>query len=444
MEVNSSSDNNTKSSRPNKTAKTVTIMVPNLRMPKINGPKTERGKYLLIGIMFIIVSLLSGFLGGYYESHNSFSGVLSNSLSNQKQIVTSDSQLISEIAKTVGPSVVSINDIITTQSGSSTNSSVYGLFGLSQPQQQEQAAGTGIIISSNGLIITNRHVVPVGTTNVSVTLSNGVQLKDISIIGRSSNPSLDIAFLKINNTDGQKLTPAILGDSSQMQVGTPVVAIGNALGQFQNTVTSGIISGYGRNITASAASGGSSTNLFGTGSATSGNSSENLSDLFQTDAAINEGNSGGPLVNLNGQVIGINVAIAGNAQNIGFSIPINDVKGIVNQILKGGNFTLPYLGIRYIPLTADVANAYKLSVQNGAYIPPTGNLSQQSIVSGSPASKAGLKINDIITAINGVQINQGNSLDSLLYQYAPGDHINLTVLRDGKYIHIDVTLQAAP
>ena len=441
MEVNSldNQPNQEPKKEDKKSPKTVTITVPSIKIPKINGPKTERGRYLLIGIAFIILSVISGFLGGYYESRNNINGVLNNSLSNQKQIVTSDSQLISEIAKTVGPSVVSINDIIT-QSGSSTNSSVFGLFGFSQPKQVEQAAGTGIIISSSGLIITNRHVVPVGTSNVSVTLSNGVQLKNVSIIGRSPNPSLDIAFLKINNAEGQKLTPAVLGDSSQMQVGDSVVAIGNALGQFQNTVTSGIISGYGRNITASAASG-SSTNLFGTGSSTgSSTSSENLSDLFQTDAAINEGNSGGPLVNLNGQVIGINVAIAGNAQNIGFSIPINDVKGIVNQILKSGKFTLPYLGIRYIPLTADVANAYKLGVQNGAYIAPGANAAQPSVISGSPAAKAGLKAGDIITAINGVQINQANSLDSLLYQYAPGNKINLTILRNGKYIQISVIL----
>ena len=174
---------------------------------------------------------------------------------------------------------------------------------------------------------------------MSVTLSNGTELKNVEVLGRTpSNDSLDIAFLKITNAQGQKLVPAEIGDSSKVQVGDPVVAIGNALGQFQNTVTSGIISGYGRSVQASQQ---------GTGA-----NAENLTDLFQTDAAINEGNSGGPLVNLNGQVIGINTAIAGNAQNIGFAIPINDVKGLIDQVLKNGKFERPYLGVYYVPLTA--------------------------------------------------------------------------------------------
>jgi S1-C subfamily serine protease len=428
------------SSKTKKAPKTYTITIPSFRSPKFRAPKSTFGRYVLALFAFLLVGILSGFLGAWFEYHDSV-GVASNSLSNQKQVVTSDSQLISEIAKTVGPSVVSINDVINT-SGSTTGSSStgLGLFGITAQPQQEQAAGTGIIISSNGLVMTNRHVVPVGTTKVSITLSNGVLLKNVSIVGRSSNPSLDIAFLKINNLEGQKLTPAVLGNSSQMQVGDAVVAIGNALGQFQNTVTSGIISGYGRNVTASSSVGGSS--LFG--SATNNGSSENLSDLFQTDAAINEGNSGGPLVNLNGQVIGINVAIAGNAQNIGFSIPINDVKGIINQILKTGKFSLPYLGIRYIPLTADVANEYHLSISHGAFIVPTNSTTQPSIAPNSPAQKAGLEANDIITAVNGTPINQSNSLDSLLYQYSVGTTIRLSVLRNNTEININVTLGATP
>ena len=419
----------------NKDKKTYTISVPAIRVPKLKNEHKERLRYLLIAVAFVLIGILSGFGGAWLESRNSSNTIIGGSLSNQKKIVTSDSQLISEIAKTVGQSVVSINDTINS-AGSSTSNTGFGFFGFSGGGNvQEQAAGTGIIISSNGLIITNRHVVPAGATNVSVTLSDGVQLKDVSVVGRSNNPSLDIAFLKINNTKGQKLTPAVIGDSSQMQVGDPVVAIGNALGQFQNTVTSGIISGYGRNITASSSSG-SGTGLFGS----STGSSENLSDLFQTDAAINEGNSGGPLVNLNGQVIGINTAIAGNAQNIGFAIPINDVKGLITQVLKSGKFVLPYLGIRYIPLTPDVASQYKLSVQFGAFIAPTNSISQPSIASGSPASKAGLQPGDVITAVNGTKINESNSLDSILYQYQPGDSVHLSVLRNNKQINIDVKL----
>jgi len=377
-----------------------------------------------------VVAGLSGYGGAWLQTHHNQGGLIVSSLNGQKKIVTSQSQLISQIAKTVGPSVVSVNVNITSsdQSGAS-------LFGFSQPVQ-EQAAGTGIIIDSGGLIITNRHVVPAGTTSVSVTLSDGTELKNVSVVGRTSDSdSLDVAFLQINDSKGHKLTPAVIGDSSSVQVGDNVVAIGNALGQFQNTVTSGIISGYGRSVQAGQDN--------GNGGVT-GASTENLDDLFQTDAAINEGNSGGPLTNLNGQVIGINTAIAGNAQNIGFAIPINDVHGLIDQVLKTGKFGRPYLGVRYIPLTADVANQYNLSVQNGALIAPSSDPSSPSVISGGPAASAGLQTNDIITALNGTNVDQTHSLTSLLDQHQPGDKVSLTVTRSGKTLHIDVTLGSLP
>src|SRR5690606_5622300 len=178
----------------------------------------------------------------------------------------------------------------------------------------------------DGVVITNRHVVDSGTTAVSVTLSDGTQLDDVEIIGRTaSSDPLDIAFLKINDTKGKKLTVAKIGDSGSMEVGDRVIAIGNALGQCENTVTSGILSGYGRDIDAD-----------------DGGNIESLQNLFQTDAAINPGNSGGPLMNLSGEVIGINVAVA-NAQNIGFAIPINDVKGLIASVSKNGKLERPYL-----------------------------------------------------------------------------------------------------
>ena len=227
--------------------------------------------------------------------------------------------------------------------------------------------------------------------------------------------------MKINNTDGQTLTPAVLGNSGVVQVGDGVVAIGNALGQFQNTVTSGIISGFGRNISASSGGG---TNVFGLQSSSS---SENLTDMFQTDAAINEGNSGGPLVNLNGQVIGVNTAIASNSQNIGFAIPINEVKGLIKEVVKTGKFERPFLGVRFIPVTVGVAKQYKLSVTNGAYI-PKGSNSAPSIISGSAAAKARLKAGDVITKVNNTPINQRNDLTTLIDLYEPGTKIKLTVV----------------
>ncbi|HVU59970.1 MAG TPA: trypsin-like peptidase domain-containing protein [Candidatus Saccharimonadales bacterium] len=385
-------------------------------------PALNRSGVLIIA--GILVSAVVGYGAGWLGATHRANGddILTGTTSPQKQVVTSESQLINSIAQTVGPSVVSVNVTSTTQGSS------YFSYGL---PQSEQSAGTGIILTSSGLIITNRHVVPDGTTSVSVTLSDGTQLKDVSVLGRTSDSSsLDIAFLKVNNTEGKKLVPAVLGDSSKVQVGDAVVAIGNALGQFQNTVTSGIISGYGRSVQA--------------GSSDGSQASENLDDLFQTDAAINEGNSGGPLVNMNGQVIGINTAIAGDAQNIGFSIPINDVIGLIQQVESTGKFQQPYIGVYYVPVTDDVAQQYSLSTTRGAWIPPVGVLGQDPIIANGPAAKAGLQAGDIITKIDGTAIDQNNSLTAMIDKDKVGQTITLTIVRSGKTKQLNVTLGATP
>ncbi len=377
---------------------------------------------LLSIILFFIITLGLGFLGGWFGSRSELSH---NGTAIQKEIVSQQGDVIRNIAQTVGQSVVSIN--VTQSSSSSANDSIFGF--QTQPTTQE-AAGTGIILTSSGYIVTNRHVVPSGATNVSVTLANGTVLDSVTVIGRTnSTDSLDIAILKINNTNGQKLVPANLGNSNKVQVGDSVVAIGNALGQFQNTVTSGIISGFGRSIQASDGS---------------GLSSENLDGLFQTDAAINEGNSGGPLVNLSGQVIGINVATAASAQNIGFSIPINNVSGIIKNIENTGKFERPYLGVVYVPIDASVKNKYNLSVDQGAYILPSSVTGQSGVVDGSPAAKAGLQEGDIITEVNGSTINMNNTLTSLVDNYSVGTNVNLKVIRNGKTISVPITVGSMP
>ncbi len=393
-----------------------------------HGSKTRNW---VVAVGFLLVALLGG-AGGAWLQDNSNNDALFSGVNNQKKIVSSQSLLISQIAKDVGPSVVSVNVSITDNSASVIDPLNELGIGGGQPSEA-QAAGTGVIISSSGLIVTNRHVVPVGTTKVSVTLSDGTELKDVTVVGRTSDSdSLDVAFLKINDAKGKKLKPATIGDSTKVQVGDDVVAIGNALGQFQNTVTSGIISGYGRSVQAGSSSG-SSTD------------SESLDNLFQTDAAINEGNSGGPLVNLNGQVIGMNTAIAGGgAQNIGFAIPINDIRGLINQVLKSGKFERPYLGVRYIPLTADVADQFKLDSINGAFIPPAGDNPTPSVIPNGPAASAGLQEGDIIAEVDGHKIDQTHSLTSLLDQHQPGDKVKLTIKRDKQELKIDVTLGSVP
>lgn len=388
----------------------------------------SRFKVLLVAFG-LMVSMAAGFLGGWVGSNGRDSAILTGGTTTaaQQRLAASESQLISSIAKQVGPSVVSVD--VVSQSTAQTQTDLFG-FGFQQQPRQQQGSGTGIIISSDGLIVTNRHVVPEGTSDVNITLSDGTELDDVKVVGRTSDSdSLDVAFLKVNDTQGHKLTPAAIGDSGKVQVGDLVVAIGNALGQFNNTVTSGIISGYGRSVQAGDESGGSV---------------ENLSDLFQTDAAINQGNSGGPLVNSAGQVIGINTAVSGQGQNIGFAIPINDVNGLIKQVLKNGKFERAYLGVRYIPLTPSVAKEFNLKQTAGAYIQPATEGQSASILEGSPADKAGLKEGDIITEVDGTKIDQGRSLTSLIGRKAVGDTTKLTVIRDGKAITINATIGAAP
>lgn len=368
-------------------------------------------------VLLVAICLCAGFLGGWAGSRNN-NPANQTSTQIQKQVIDNESQLINQIAKDVSPSVVSVN-----VTGLASTQSIFG-----PSQQQTQGAGTGVIISKEGVIITNRHVVPTGTSKVSVTMSDGTAL-DAEVIGRTNeNDTLDVAFLKVTNAKGKTLKAAQLADSSKVLVGDRVVAIGNALGQFQNTVTSGIISGYGRNIQASDGS---------------GSAGESLQNLFQTDTAINRGNSGGPLVNTSGQVIGINTAVAGgDAENIGFAIPINDIQGLIKSVLKDGKLLRPYLGVRYVALTDDYAYQYNLSTKRGAYLAPS--TSQPAVLEDSPASKAGLKEKDVIIKIENVAIDETNSLTSVLGRHSVGDKVTLTVVRDGKQITLTATLEAAP
>ncbi|HJQ08954.1 MAG TPA: trypsin-like peptidase domain-containing protein [Candidatus Saccharimonadales bacterium] len=382
------------------------------------GPDHPKVKFLAMATL-LIMSIGSGFLGGWIASDRENSQP--TAIQKERVVLESQGDLISQIAETVGQSVVSISVTV--------EDTRRDIFGFVAPVQGE-AAGTGIVLTAEGLVLTNRHVVPAETTKVSVTLADGTELDDVTIVGRTSDrDSLDIAFLKINDLKGKKLTPAKLGDSSKIKIGAPVVAIGNALGQFQNTVTSGILSGYGRSVQAAGEDG----------------NAENLEGLFQTDAAINQGNSGGPLVNLAGEVIGVNTAVAGGgAENIGFAIPINDVTGLIDSVIKTGKLQRPYLGVVYVSVTNDLAQAYDLPVNRGAYIAPSSISGATPIMSDGPADKAGLKPGDIITKVNGVSVDQRNSLSALINKHKVGEKIKLTVLREGKEQTAEATLGAAP
>jgi serine protease Do len=380
--------------------------------------KASENTALKVVLLVLLVGLI-GFAGGWLGSRFQ-GGSERRVVETRDRMIIEEGEAISALAEQVGPSVVSVNVV-------SQGSSQLDFFGFSQPVERE-SAGTGVIIEDN-VIITNRHVIPSSTTDLSITLSDGTELTDIEVIGRTSpNDSLDIAFLKVNDTEGNELPPAQIGDSSEVKVGDRVIAIGNALGQFQNTVTSGIISGYGRDIQAAAETG-----------------TETLQNLFQTDAAINQGNSGGPLVNFSGEVIGINTAVAGGrAQNIGFSIPINDVKGLISSVLERGILERPYLGIRYVNLTDDLAFQFGLDISRGAFILPSRRGADDSILPGSPAEKADLRERDVITEVDGVEVGQGNSLSSLVGSKRVGETIPLRVQRGDEVFTVDVTLEASP
>ena len=368
--------------------------------------KTKTGKNHFATFASLLAVALSG-TALYYAYNRPTTSIFHSSNSASNNAATFAEGSISEIANSVSKSVVSII----------TNTSTTGSFFTGQVSQ---AAGTGFIISSDGYIATNKHVVA-NATKIGVILDDGSTYEDVELIG--TDPINDFAIIKIK--DVKDLTPIKIGDSKTTNIGQQVVAIGNALGTYQNSVTSGIISGKGRSLTASD----SSRTTY-----------ETLSDMIQTDAAINGGNSGGPLVNAAGEVIGINTAYASQGNNVGFAIPINSVKGIMAGVLKDGKFERAVLGVRYQTITPLIAKEKKLDVTAGAYVKGSNNAS--AVIKGSAGDKAGIKDGDIITAVNGTKIGTAGSLGSLIGEYAVGDTVKLEVYRDKKYVQLDVKLEA--
>lgn len=298
-------------------------------------------------------------------------------------------------------------------------------------KQQVVGGGTGFVISKDGLILTNKHVVIDEEADYTVVMNNG-QKHEAEVLAR--DPILDIAVVKIKDTPPKDtpLTPlnrgelpvVELGDSNKIEIGQTVIAIGNALGEYRNTVTQGIISGIDRNIVASSQMG-----------------SELLEGVIQTDAAINPGNSGGPLLNLSGQVIGINTAINREGQLLGFAIPINPVKKIIDSVKKHGRIVRPMLGVRYKMINQEIAEANNLPYNYGALIIRGQKPEEIAVLPGSPADKAGIKENDILLEINGQKMDQEHSLVEEIAKQEVGDEVELLVLSKGKERVIRVRLE---
>lgn len=337
------------------------------------------------------------------------------------KVVTEESVVIDAVKK-VGPSVVTVAEEVTPQTVSPFFFGPFGSFNA--PQQEEQPSqpqniGSGFIVSSDGLVVTNRHVVS-DTNGKYQIITNDDKKYGVQRIYRDSLN--DIAVLKISPSQNpdKTLLPVTMGDSSKLQVGQFVIAIGTALGEFRNTVTTGVISGLGRGITA--------------GSELQGYV-ERLDNVIQTDAAINPGNSGGPLLNSSAEVIGINTAIAQNGQNIGFTLPISVVKDSLKNFNETGQFNRPYLGVAYRMISKDLALLNEVS--EGAYV--------QRVVKDSPAEKAGIKIGDIITKIDGEKVEAKKAeLAQIIAKKKAGETITLALWRNGKTLEVKAKLDTTP
>lgn len=308
---------------------------------------------------------------------------------------------ISSVVEKVSPSVVSI-----------VTSSI-NAFTL---DAEQSGAGTGVILSKAGYILTNKHVVK-DSDGLTVITSDGETYDDVEVI--FEDPLNDLAFLKVDQPKNFK--PIEIGDSKTIKVGQSVIAIGNSLGQYQNTVTRGIISGTNRSITAQS----------------SDRSVETLTDMLQTDAAINPGNSGGPLVNAGGQLIGINTAVTRGANGLGFAIPISAAKGVIKQLGRDDQqIQRVMLGVRYVALNPAIAKDKGLGEKQGALI--TGG-----VIKGSSADKAGLQEGDIVLRINGLEVGKAGGFNTLLSEHAVGDEVELMIKRGNQHKNLKVKLQAA-
>ena len=344
---------------------------------------------------------------------------------------TSQEEVIIQVVKEVSPSVVSIiitKDLpIIEKYWISPFEEFFGQpFGFKIPQyrqkgteKREVGGGTGFIISQDGMVLTNKHVVLDEDADYTI-LTNDGRRYPAKVLAK--DPFQDLAILKIEKIDKVAFQPLKLGDSSKIQVGQTVIAIGNALGEFRNTVSVGVISGLERKVTA-----------VGEGLVVT------IEGLIQTDAAINRGNSGGPLLNLAGEVIGVNTAMAQTAENIGFAIPINKAKKAIDQVKKFGKISYPFLGVCWTQITPELKERYNLPVDYGAFI-SKGKNCPYSIYPGSAAEKAGLREGDIILQWNNQKLTPANSLGKVIQKHNPGDKITLKILREGKEKIIEVVL----
>ncbi len=366
------------------------------------------GRYIAIVavILAIIISIvggaIAGGIAGYYAVQRNLSSQTVTvspvsaapvAMQNRNPTISNSSEAMISAVQQVSPAVVTV---LTTS-------------------RQGNGSGSGVIISEQGYILTNNHVVE-NARRLAVVLNDGSR-RDAELIG--TDALNDIAVIQI---EGDLPAVAQIGDAAALQPGEQVLAIGSPLGDFRNTVTAGVVSALNRSV-------------------------GSMEGLIQTDAAINSGNSGGPLINLRGEVVGINTLVVRNDQfsfgaapveGLGFAVPSSIFRGVADQLIANGRVSYPFLGVSYIPIDGSVAVELELPVQSGALI--YNSQGGPAVQPGTAASRAGLRAGDIITAIDGAAIDGNTSLRQLLLQYQPGDTVTLTILRDGEESEVEVTL----
>jgi len=441
------------------------LQLPKIKLLKAHSPANsffkkvgskKRKKALSLIVLVIFISSVFGFLAGIFSSTYFYSGIktwleefninlLLTTNENQNEAINRQysseipqEQAVINVVKEFSPAVVSViisKDVpVYEQYYNNPFEGFFDPFQFQTPQYREKGTekkqiggGTGFIISEDGMILTNKHVVLEEDAEYTIFTSEGASFP-AKVLAR--DPLQDLAILKIEQNQEigeegefvlEKFPVVKFGDSDKLQIGQTVITIGNALGEFQNTVSVGIVSGLGRTINASG-----------------GSFYETLEDVIQTDAAINKGNSGGPLLNLKGEVIGINTAMSIEGENIGFAIPINKAKRDIEQIKTLGEIIYPFLGIRYQLINTEVKKENNLTVDNGALI--VGGQGESAITPDSAADKAGLQEGDIVLEIDNEKITAENSLVNIIMEYSPGDKVILKILRGEEEKNIAVIL----
>ena len=427
--------------------------LPKLKAPKFRFPRFWQNQIFWLVVLTVFISTIFGFVFGTISGNYFYSEIRDElskfniqlpelKISEKEKIVekepiylpqTSQEEAVIKAVKEVSPAVVSI--IVTKdvpklklyyEDPFKEFEQFFGQpFEFEVPQYKQEGTekkeiggGTGFIVSEDGMILTNGHVVSDKEAEYTVLTNDGKKYP-AKVLARDS--IRDLALIKIEN---QEIPfPTIkLGDSDKLQIGQTVIAIGNALGEFRNTVSVGVISGLGRTVTAGG-----------------GGMIETLEDVIQTDAAINLGNSGGPLLNLRGEVIGVDFAMSQQGQNIGFAIPIDKTKKDIEQVKTLGKIVYPFLGVRYILITENIQKENNLPVDYGAWV-QKGTGGEAAVFPGSAAEKTGLKEGDIILEFNEEKITLENTLAKIIMKYNPGDIITLKILREGKEKIFELTL----